>query len=138
MNKIKQLLYKYLDENSIKLIGMGQKIEDPRWLIDNGYQEDFPRHDKAANLAKALKASASGGKITPKGEKFFKKYDSEIERLLEKTKNVSSYENEEKTRRAIQSFIKKNRYNYSLKGLTEDEKFAFMYFSQNPLDSGRR
>lgn len=135
MGQIKQLLYKYLDTDSIKLIGMCQKTEDVQWLIQNGYQKDF-------------KAGKHGfkteGEITDKGIKYFDKYSKEVEQLHKKTEKILTIENEKKTANMIRKYVSEHRgLNFSIEsklldGLTENEKYAFLYFSQNPLDSGRR
>ncbi len=136
MNKIKQMLYEYLDEDSIKLISIGQKIEDSHWMIKKGYQKDREKLGETASLVDAL--SSSYGEITPKGKKFIDKSNREFKDLYEKTRKVLTIENESKTKAAIQRFVKNNRYAYSLDGLTEDERYAFMYFARNPMDSGHK
>lgn len=135
MDKIKQLLYKYLDTDSINLIGMCQKTEDVQWLIQNGYQKEFKTEKHGFKIE---------GDVTDKGIKYFDKYNKEVERLHKKTEKILTIENESKTADIIRKYVSDHReMNFSirsklLEGLTENERYAFMYFSRNPLDSGRR
>lgn len=147
MEKIKQLLYKYLDKDSINLIGMQQKTEDLQWMVKNGYQEDFERVFKGARTLKdilKMQACSKGGAITEKGKKFIKEYNKEFDRLCEKTKKVLTYENEQKTASAIKKYVYEHKeMDFSINSkllseLTENERYAFDYFLQNPLDSGKR
>lgn len=140
MNEIRRLLYKYLNTDAIKVIGMGEKIEDVQWLIKNGYQEDFKTIRGSEACFKMY------GDITQKGKVFFKRYEKEFIEYYEKSKsaNVLTIENKDKTRKLIRNYVKNNRKvdfslnSKALSGLTEDEKYAFMYFKKDPLDMGKR
>lgn len=137
MNEIRKLLYKYLNTDEIKVIGMSEEIEDVRWLIANGYQEDF-------KIIRGSKACfKTYGDITEKGKAFFERHDKLIE-SAEKSVDFLTIENEDKTRKLIRNYVKNNRNvdfsinSKALSGLTDDEKYAFMYFKKDPLDIGRR
>ena len=135
MNDIQKILYKHLSRETITMIGMGKKVEDVRWLIRHGYVEDFKANKKGFRVS---------GEVTEKGQKFFANYEKTISNLFEKADKNLTDENERKTFVLVRDYVKTHsKTDFSIssdvyKGLTDDEKYAFLHFAQDPLNIGRR
>ena len=110
MNKIKELLRKYLCEDAIVVCELSEKSGDFVWLESQGY---FDRET---------------GKETEKGRAYTKKHDALMLKHFERIKDNSlDDKNLNKLRNELNKYISQNPQIDIYKGLTETEAFAYRY-----------
>lgn len=108
MNKIKELLHKYLCDDAIKVCELSEKAGDFVWLEKQGY---YVRKT---------------GEETQKGKAYTKKHSEMMEYHFGRIKDNSlDDDNLNKLRKELMAYIKKNPDLDLYKGLTESESFAF-------------
>lgn len=108
MNKIKQILHKYLCEDAIKVCELSAKADDFVWLENNGYY-----------IRKT-------GKVTEKGKTYANRHNQLIHKHMERIKD-NSFDpgNFSRLERELREYVKKHPDTDIYKGLTESEAFAF-------------
>ena len=110
MNKIKEILHKYLCEDAIIICELCEKADDFVWLEENGY---YVRKT---------------GKETEKGKAYTKKHNELIEKHSRRIRDNSfDPENLSKLNKELREYIKKHPDYNIYKGLTESESFAFRH-----------
>lgn len=109
MNKIKELLHKYLSEDAIAVCELSEKSNDFVWLENQGYY------------------NRKTGKETEKGKAYTKKHDDLMVFHFGKIKDNSlDVENLNKLRNELNKYTSKNSVDI-YEGLTESETFAYRY-----------
>ena len=110
MNKIKELLHKYLCEDALAVCELSEKSGDFVWLENQGYY------------------NRQTGKETEKGKAYTKKHDELITFHFDRIKDNSLDEkNLNKLRNELNKYVSKNSDVDIYKGLTEAESFAYRY-----------
>lgn len=110
MDKIKEILHKYLCEDAIIICELSEKSDDFVWLEDKGYY------------------SRKTGKETEKGKAYTKTHNALIEKHSRRIKDNSlNPENLMRLKKALREHIEKHPDYNIYKGLTESESFAFRH-----------
>lgn len=115
MNEIRRIMKTYLSDDAIALLALEAKQDDRQWMMKNGYITEVKLNNKGF---------PSGGDITPKGERFIKDSNREIERLFEKTKDIS-VEKYNTVKRNLLGYSKNHYNDEEFSKLSEDEQFAY-------------
>lgn len=115
MNEIRRIMKTYLSDDAIALLALEAKQDDRQWMMKHGYITEVKLNNKGFS---------SGGDITPKGERFIKDSNREIERLFEKTKDIS-VEKYNTVKRNLLGYSKNHYNDEEFSKLSEDEQFAY-------------